>query len=271
MSHDKLLLGKTTDYPQRYAPETLFPIARSEGRAAVGIAGALPFCGVDVWTHYEVSWLDAQGKPRVAIAEIVVPADSPSLVESKSMKLYFNSLNFERFDSATAFLACVTRDLTAAAGAPVQVTLLPHEAGDGTLVRLPGECLDELPLACDAFEVDPGFLRADPQRVISETLHSHLLRSRCPVTHQPDWASVLVEYEGPALDRTGLLAYLVSYRNHADFHEQCVERIFMDVMQRCAPLQLTVYARYTRRGGLDINPWRSTRETLPYRLRLARQ
>jgi 7-cyano-7-deazaguanine reductase len=271
MGHDKLLLGQATEYPQRYAPELLFPIARGEGRAAVGIAGALPFRGVDVWTHYEVSWLDTQGKPRVAVAEIVVPAESPQLIESKSMKLYFNSLNFERFESADAFLACVAKDLSGAAGAPVQVTLLPHDAAAGGFDGLPGECLDELPLVCAEFEVNPGFLRAEPGRVVSETLHSHLLRSRCPVTQQPDWASVMIAYEGPALDRAGLLAYLVSYRNHADFHEQCVERIFMDIMQRCAPRELTVYARYTRRGGLDINPFRSTASALPPRLRQPRQ
>lgn len=271
MSHDKLLLGQATDYPQHYAPELLFPIARAQGRAAVGIAGNLPFHGMDFWTHYEVSWLDAQGKPRVAVAEIAVPADSPSLIESKSMKLYFNSLNFTRFDNADAFVACVTRDLSGAAGAPVQVTLLPHAAADTAMASLPGDCLDDLPLACEEFSVNPDFLRADATRTASEILHSHLLRSRCPVTHQPDWASVMIAYEGPALDRSGLLAYLVSYRNHADFHEQCVERIFMDVRLRCAPRRLTVYARYTRRGGLDINPWRSTGETLPQRLRLARQ
>jgi len=271
MSQDKPLLGQVTEYPQRYAPELLFPIARAPGRAALGIAATPPFRGADLWTHYEVSWLDTQGKPRVSVAEIVVPAESPSLVESKSMKLYFNSLNFERFADADAFLACVSRDLSAAAGAPVRVTLLPHLQAAAALTALPGECLDELPLACDEFEVNPGFLRADTSRVVGETLHSHLLRSRCPVTQQPDWAGVMISYEGPALERSGLLAYLVSYRNHADFHEQCVERIFMDILRCSAPRQLTVYARYTRRGGLDINPYRSTLEAPPPRLRLVRQ
>lgn len=272
MSGDKLLLGQATDYPQRYAPDVLYPIARRPGRAELGLGeGALPFHGVDVWTHYEVSWLDARGKPRVAVAEIRVPATSPCLVESKSMKLYFNSLNFERFDAADVFRARVEKDLSAAAGAPVTVTLLPAAAAGQVFADLPGECLDELDIGCDAYEVDPGLLRADPGRIVSETLHSHLLRSRCPVTHQPDWASVMVEYSGPALERGALLAYLVSYRNQSDFHEQCVERIFMDLMARGQPSSLTVYARYTRRGGLDINPWRSTGAGAPPAARQARQ
>lgn len=271
MHDDRLLLGRETDYPQRYAPELLFPIPRREGRAALGLRGEPPFRGVDLWTHYEVSWLDAQGKPCVAIAEIRVPAESPSLIESKSMKLYFNSLNFERFATADAFLDVVGRDLSAAAGAPVAVELLSAATGAAGIAPLPGDCLDELEVACSDFEVNPALLRADPARPVAESLHSHLLRSRCPVTHQPDWASVLVSYEGPAIDRAGLLAYLVSYRNQADFHEHCVERIFMDIRERCGALQLTVYARYTRRGGLDINPWRSTGPGLPPRLRQPRQ
>lgn len=261
MSANDLLLGKATDYPQSYAPGVLFPIARAQGREELGLApGTLPFRGVDLWTHYEVSWLDARGKPKVAIASIEVPATSPSLIESKSMKLYFNSLNFERFETAEAFRAVVGKDLSAVAGATVTVTLQPVTAAGHGFADLPGDCLDELDIACDAFAVDPGLLRADADRPVTEALHSHLLRSRCPVTHQPDWASLYIDYSGPALDRAGLLAYLVSYRNQSDFHEQCVERIFMDLMTRCRPQRLTVYARYTRRGGLDINPFRSSGE-----------
>lgn len=269
--HD-LLLGKDTDYPQQYAPQILFPIARHLGREALGLAdGRWPFAGVDLWTHYEVSWLEAGGKPRVAIAEIRVPADSPFLIESKSMKLYFNSLNFERFDSERDFLAVVVRDLSAAAQAAVGVELMPPDAAAPSCEALPGECLDDLPLQCHEYQVNPALLRADAGRQASETLHSHLLRSRCPVTHQPDWASVVVCYAGPAIDRAGLLAYLVSYRNQSDFHEQCVERIFMDLRERCGATRLTVYARYTRRGGLDINPWRSTEAGPVPRLRQPRQ
>ncbi|MGH8493623.1 MAG: NADPH-dependent 7-cyano-7-deazaguanine reductase QueF [Moraxellaceae bacterium] len=273
MSIDKSLLGQQTDYPQHYAPEVLFPISRAEGRAALdlGETDALPFKGVDLWTHYEVSWLNAQGKPVVAAAEIQVPATSPFLIESKSLKLYFNSLNFERFADAAAFLQRVETDLSHVAGAAVTLTLVsPAQHAQMAVADLPGCCLDDLPLVCERFELNPKTLQSQGA-VVEETLHSHLLRSNCPVTNQPDWGSVLIRYRGPAIDRMGLLAYLVSYRQHADFHEQCVERIFMDVLARCRPEALTVYARYTRRGGLDINPWRSTESVLPESVRLFRQ
>lgn len=273
MSVEKSLLGQLTDYPQYYAPEVLFPIARAEGRAAVGFANVatLPFLGVDLWTHYEVSWLDAQGKPIVAAAEIRVPATSPFLIESKSLKLYFNSLNFERFATAADFLQRVETDLSAVAGAKISVELVrPDQHGLLAVSDFPGVCLDDLPLTCSDFVLNPETLQSHGDAV-EEVLHSHLLRSNCPVTNQPDWGSVLIRYRGPAIDRAGLLAYLVSYRRHADFHEQCVERIFMDILTRCRPEALTVYARYTRRGGLDINPFRSTESVAPESVRLFRQ
>jgi 7-cyano-7-deazaguanine reductase len=273
MSLDKLLLGQHTDYPQRYMPEVLFPIARAEGRAALGLkmGSDLPFQGADLWTHYEVSWLNAQGKPIVAAAEIIVPAMSPFLIESKSLKLYFNSLNFERFLDAAAFRARVEADLSRVAGEAVKITLIaPAQYAQLAIRDMPGICLDDLPLSCASFVLNPETLQSQGA-VVEETLHSHLLRSNCPVTNQPDWGSVLIRYRGPAIDRLGLLAYLVSYRQHADFHEQCVERIFMDIQQRCQPEALTVYARYTRRGGLDINPFRSTESVAPESLRLFRQ
>ncbi|MDP2226479.1 MAG: NADPH-dependent 7-cyano-7-deazaguanine reductase QueF [Moraxellaceae bacterium] len=258
-SYDKTLLGHDTDYPRRYAPELLCPLSRHDGRTALGLdAQALPFQGVDIWTHYEVSWLDALGKPQVAVAEIQVPADSPCLIESKSMKLYFNSLNFERFPTSADFLDTVTADLSATAGAAVRVRLLwPDDQAAHVVRTLPGRCIDAEIIQCDAFVLDASLLRADAGRVVEETLHTHLLRSLCPVTQQPDWGSVMLRYRGPAIDHAQLLAYVVSYRDHPDFHEQCVERMFMDILRRCAPLELTVYARYTRRGGLDINPFRS--------------
>jgi len=267
------LLGQQTDYPTRYAPEVLCPIPRQEGRSALGlVAGSLPFQGVDVWTHYEVSWLDAAGKPLIAMAEIRVPATSPFLIESKSLKLYFNSLNFERFADQAAFLQRVEADLSRVAGTTVQVSLLlPDNPASLRMGELPGLCLDAEPLSCEEFVLDALHLRSDPQRIVSETLYTNLLRSLCPVTHQPDWGSVMVQYQGPAIDHAGLLAYIVSYRNHPDFHEQCVERIFMDVLRQCQPAELTVYARYTRRGGLDINPFRSNVAELPDEVRLFRQ
>lgn len=258
-SYDKTLLGHETDYPRRYAPELLCPLSRHDGRRALGLeAQALPFHGVDVWTHYEVSWLDVLGKPQVAVADIRVPADSPCLIESKSMKLYFNSLNFERFADRADFLTRVTADLSATAGAPVSVSLvLPDDHALHVIGMLPGICIDATAIRCDAFVLDATLLQAQESKAVNETLHTHLLRSLCPVTQQPDWGSVVVRYRGPAIDQAGLLAYIVSYRDHPDFHEQCVERIFMDILRMCRPEELTVYARYTRRGGLDINPFRS--------------
>lgn len=263
-------LGEKTDYPKRYAPEVLFGIPRLEGRALIGLSeSALPFSGVDIWTHYEVSWLDQWGKPCVAIGELRVPADSPHLIESKSMKLYFNSLNFERFNSAQDFCKKVERDLSQVAGVSVQFSLLDSEAVQ--VATLEGICLDTLPLQEPSFECSPASLRVDPQRQVSETVYSHLLRSLCPVTQQPDWGSVCIRYTGSAIDHLGLLAYIVSYRDHADFHEQCVERIFMDVLRFCQPSQLTVFARYTRRGGLDINPFRSNAAEQAFTGRMPRQ
>lgn len=270
MSPETSLLGKTTDYPRAYAPELLFGIPRAEGRRAVGLdEGALPFQGEDLWTHYELSWLDASGKPCVGVGEIRVPATSLRLIESKSMKLYFNSLNFMRFADEVALVECVVADLSAVAGATVGFRLLA--AADLAVRDFPGQSLDGLALPEASFVLSTASLRADGGRRVLETLHTHLLRSNCPVTNQPDWGSVLVRYEGPAIDHAGLLAYLVSYRNHADFHEQCVERIFADLLRHCRPERLTVYARYTRRGGLDINPFRTNCGDAVPVCRIARQ
>ena len=268
-----ILLGQHTDYPTQYAPGVLCPISRTEGRTALGLSSAaLPFDGVDVWTHYEVSWLDENGKPVVAMAEILVPAISPCLIESKSLKLYFNSLNFERFPSAAAFVCRVEEDLSRVAGSQVRLHLFyPDDPSVLGMGRLPGICLDDLPLTCNDFVLNPALLVADPARQVSETLNTNLLRSLCPVTHQPDWGSVMIQYEGAAIDHAGLLGYIVSYRNHPDFHEHCVESIFMDILRQCQPASLTVYARYTRRGGLDINPFRSNELVLPSTVRLFRQ
>ena len=267
------LLGQHTDYPVRYAPEVLCPIPRKDGRDALGLtAGSLPFRGVDIWTHYEVSWLNASGKPLVAQAEITVPATSPNLIESKSMKLYFNSLNFERFASAVEFEARVKADLSAVAGSEINLRLwLADDMEMPGITRLPGICLDDLPLSCEEFILDAAHLKADASRVVTKIVNTNLLRSLCPVTNQPDWGSVLVQYKGPAIDHAGLLAYVVSFRNHPDFHEQCVERMFNDILLRCQPESLTVYARYTRRGGLDINPFRTNCDDMPLSARLFRQ
>lgn len=252
-------LGRAVAYPSQYDPTLLFPIPRQPKRDQIGLPSPPPFHGVDIWNAYELGWLDARGKPRVALAEFRVPADSPNLIESKSFKLYLNSLNQTRVDSSEALRAMLAKDLSAAAGATVSVVLLPPSVSHAFQVEpLAGECIDDLPIAIDHYGPPRAdFLAVDDQRRTEETLVTHLLKSNCPVTGQPDWASLRIAYAGPRIDRAGLLRYVVSFREHNEFHEQCVERIFLDLLRRCVPSRLTVSARYTRRGGLDINPFRS--------------
>ncbi|HEU4665040.1 MAG TPA: NADPH-dependent 7-cyano-7-deazaguanine reductase QueF [Dokdonella sp.] len=251
-------LGRAVAYASRYDPTLLFPIARAIGRAELGLDSTLPFDGVDVWNAYELSWLDARGKPEIALAEFRVPAHSPAIVESKSFKLYLNSFNQERLASIDAVRDRLVHDLSTAAGTPVEVALLPPARfASLALHELEGESIDGLEIDIDGYgPPDARYLRAGGAP-IAETLVSNLLKSNCPVTGQPDWASVQIRYRGPRIEREGLLRYLVSFREHAGFHEQCVERIFVDLVRHCAPQALEVYARYTRRGGLDINPWRA--------------
>ncbi|CAN7276899.1 NADPH-dependent 7-cyano-7-deazaguanine reductase QueF [Pseudoxanthomonas sp. LjRoot168] len=249
-------LGREVAYPTQYDPTLLFPIPRQGARDEIGIAAdALPFVGHDRWHAYELSWLDARGKPRVATATLTVPCTSPCLIESKSLKLYLNSLNSTRFNSDAAVLERIATDLSARAGADVGVVL-----GLPPMAEMPeGESLDGLDVEIDHYGPPRAeFLAADPEAKVKELLSSELLKSNCPVTGQPDWATVVIRYAGPRIDRIELLRYLVSFRDHAEFHEQCVERIFHDLLAHCRPSSLSVEARYTRRGGLDINPWRAT-------------
>lgn len=247
------LLGRAADYPRHYDPGLLYPIARSLGRTALQLGDVLPFSGLDRWHAYELSWLDARGKPQVATATLTVPADSPNLIESKSLKLYLNSFNATHFDEAAAVRDRIAADLAQAAGAPVAVAFGLPAISDDTAILI-----DALELTIDDYgPPNAAHLQCDDD-VIEETLRSQLLKSNCPVTGQPDWADVHIAYRGPRLDRAGLLRYLVSFRDHAEFHEQCVERIFVDLMAHCRPQYLSVEARYTRRGGLDINPWRAS-------------
>ena len=254
--HDSSL-GREVAYPTRYDPTLLFPIPRAGARAELGLApgSALPFTGHDRWHAYELGWLDGRGRPQAATATVLVPADSPCLVESKSFKLYLNSLNAARFDHADALRACIAGDLSRAAGAGVEVRfgLPPMTAGqEGTSIDAEDVDIDHYgPPQADV-------LRADTGDVVEEYLRSGMLKSNCPVTGQPDWGSVHLRYRGPRIDRGSLLRYIAGYREHAGFHEQCVEQIFLDVLARCRPQWLSVEARYTRRGGLDINPWRAT-------------
>ncbi|VXB76889.1 NADPH-dependent 7-cyano-7-deazaguanine reductase [Pseudomonas sp. 8BK] len=267
-------LGKSSEYIATYTPSLLFPIPRAAKWAELGLsAETLPYQGVDFWNCFELSWLLPSGKPVVAMGEFAIPADSPNIIESKSFKLYLNSLNQSVFNSADELVAVLVQDLSVAAGKPVGVRVrsLAEVTAEGVQAA-PGVCIDELDVAISNYEQpQPELLHCDAARVVEESLHSHLLKSNCPVTGQPDWGTLVVQYRGLALDHASLLAYLVSFRQHADFHEQCVERIFLDLQRLLKPEHLTVYARYVRRGGLDINPYRSSGPISPDNQRLARQ
>lgn len=251
-------LGKKSAYIDQYTADLLFPIARQSKRDEIHVPEKLPFYGYDLWNAYEISWLNTCGKPMVAIAQFIVPAESSHLIESKSLKLYFNSFNQTQFDNAKTVEKCIMRDLSNAAKAPVSVQLQSIDANT-KFAHFDGICLDDLDVTIQTYQPHPDFLvTAKPKTVVTETLYSHLLKSNCLVTHQPDWGSIRIQYTGAKIDHSGLLKYLVSLRNHNEFHEQCVERIFMAILTRCEPTQLAVYARYSRRGGLDINPFRTT-------------
>ncbi len=273
-------LGKPAAYADRYDPSLLFPIARADKRAELGIAGQAPFFGADLWTCFELSWLTPRGKPVVAIAHVTVPCETPHIVESKSFKLYLNSYSNTPFASADEVAARLRADLSEAVwrgserAGSVGVRLLGTDLFDREQVHeLDGINLDRLDIECTHYTPAPELLTAAfDEQPVEEVLVSNLLKSNCLVTGQPDWGSVQIRYAGPQIDQGGLLRYLVSFRNHNEFHEQCVERIFMDIRRQCRPTKLAVYARYTRRGGLDINPYRTSHPVaLPPNVRTARQ
>ena len=273
-------LGKPSAYVDQYDPSLLFPIARVAKRGEIGITGTLPFMGADLWTAYELSWLTPRGKPQVALAHIVVPCESPNIIESKSFKLYLNSFSNTAFADAQAVQARLRADLSEAVwrGTAVQSSvgvrlLLPELFDQEPIHELDGVNLDRLDIECNRYTPAPELLTAAfDEQPVSEVLTSNLLKSNCLVTGQPDWGSLQIRYSGPQIDQAGLLQYIVSFRNHNEFHEQCVERIFIDIWSRCRPVQLSVYARYTRRGGLDINPFRTSHpQALPSPVRTARQ
>ncbi len=273
-------LGKSSAYIDRYSPDLLFPIARLHKRQEIGLSAQVPCLGADLWTAYELSWLNARGKPQVAIAHVTVPAESPNIIESKSFKLYLNSFNNSVFESAQQVQDRMRADLSEAAwrgsalkGSVGVKLVLPSQFGMEKIRELEGLSLDRLDVECTHYTPAPELLSADQSQALTdEVLVSDLLKSNCLVTSQPDWGSVRIAYTGAPINQEGLLRYLVSFRNHNEFHEQCVERIFMDVWTRCKPAKLSVYARYTRRGGLDINPWRSSHPQMPpAHIRTARQ
>lgn len=269
-------LGKPSAYKTEYDPTLLFPIPRQPKRTEIGLAEGkpLPFFGVDIWNAYEVSWLNLKGKPQVALVTFIIPADTPNIVESKSFKLYLNSFNQSKIASAEAVQQLLHHDLSEATGGTVQVRIVTEsDLSKQKMGELEGLLLDRLDIETDIYEPDPTLLKAaQEESPVEESLVSHLLKSNCLVTGQPDWGSVQIRYVGAPIDQEGLLKYLISFRNHNEFHEQCVERIFTDVLRMCKPVKLAVYARYTRRGGLDINPFRTNFNTpWPDNRRNARQ
>lgn len=269
---DHSQLGKKSKYIDHYSPELLFPIPRSLKRNTLGLANSLPFNGNDIWHSYEMSWLNKKGKPEVAMARFIIPCTTENLIESKSMKLYLNSFNNTHFQNADIVIETITQDLTAAAKGKVTVQMMDLKNPQLTQIReLNGLCIDHLDVEIDYYSVMPDLLRTENETV-QETIHSHLLKSNCLATGQPDWASIQIEYSGKKINHAALLSYLISYRNQHDFHEQVVERIFLDIHHHCKTEALTVKAYYTRRGGLDINPWRSNKaiSEQPF-LRLSRQ
>lgn len=260
-------LGQATVYVETYSPELLFPISRALARTKINME-ELPFMGVDIWTGYELSWLNTKGKPEIAMAEFRFPCTSPNVIESKSFKLYLNSFNQSRFDSLEDVKRTMKKDLSEAAGEEISIKLaVPFHL---TTERFEGICLDALDVEIDNYEVNQSYLHTIPVSV-EETLFTNLLKSNCLATGQPDWGSLLVRYAGPRIAHEGLLKYFISFRRHAGFAEHCVEQIYSDILKICKPSKLTVYARYTRRGGLDINPFRSNFEQAPVNAREFRQ
>jgi len=271
VTKSKLPLGQKSDYPKQYDPGVLFAIPRSEARAQL-LGSSLPFHGCDIWNVWELTWLGPSGVPLVATAEIRIAAESVNLVESKSLKLYLNSFAMSRFDSAADVAASISGDLRECAGGDVSVRVfMLTDTRSNSFAELPGVCIDSLPISCDSYVVNASLLAADDKNLVQEELHTHLLRSLCPVTAQPDIGSLGIHYRGPKIDTESLLRYIVSFREHNDFHEACVERMFMDILRHCGAEKLSLYARFQRRGGLDINPFRSNFEKNPADIRLWRQ
>jgi 7-cyano-7-deazaguanine reductase len=268
---ENTILGKDVTYDQTYAPELLFRVPRKMQREELGIHETLPFQGDDVWNAFEISWLNPKGKPEVALGEFTIPCHSPNLIESKSLKLYLGSLYQTVFPSMEAVRATIEKDLSHAAGAAVAVNIISiAEANKINIEEFSGVCLDQLDVTCNTYKVNSSLLTTENMDV-EETLYSHLFKSNCLVTGQPDWGSVQIIYQGKKINHENLLRYIVSYRNHQGFHEQCIERLFMDIWRLCKPERLTIHGRYTRRGGLDINPTRSTRHDRCGNIRLCRQ
>ncbi len=268
LSHSPL--GKQTQYVAQYDPGQLCPIPRLPSWEKFGFAES-PYFGVDIWNAYEISWLNPKGLPQVAVGESSIPITSPNLIESKSFKLYLNSLNNSKFENTEELKQTLITDLSNCAGEKIAAELFAIDQIENSFQELDGSCLDKLDVEIDVYHRDSSLLQVEATSVANSKLYSHLLKTNCPVTGQPDWGSLYIEYSGNTIEQNSLLKYIVSYRGENDFHEQCTENIFLDIMQKCQPDDLTVYTRYLRRGGLDINPYRSTQKKMPDNFRLARQ
>lgn len=264
-------LGQKTVYINTYSPELLFPVPRTLSRDKLGLGSELPFSGVDIWNAFEISWLNQKGKPEIALGEFFFPCESPMIVESKSLKLYLNSFSQTSFNSLADVQKAIESDLSNIAQVQVLINLFPLSHLKGSrLEGFSGTCLDDIDISFDTYQVEPAFLKTS-EETVEEAVYSDLLKSNCLATGQPDWGSLYINYAGRKIDHVGLLKYIISFRNHSGFAEHCVEQIFYDIMQRCKPEKLSVYARYTKRGGLDINPFRSNFEKYPENLRHIRQ
>lgn len=265
------MLGKKTEYIEIYTPSLLFPIPRKFARDKIGLPITLPFGGVDVWNGFEISWLSPKGKPQIALAEYFFPCDSDNIIESKSFKLYLNSFNQSTFETIEDVQRTMEKDLTDATKSSVTVKLYhPKHFTNNSLSEFSGICLDDLDITTETYKVNSAFLKTS-ETYAQETVYSNLFKSNCLATGQPDWGSLLIRYSGKAIDHQGLLKYIISYRTHSGFGEHCIEQIYCELAEKCLPEKLTVYGRYTRRGGLDINPFRSNFETLQDNYRQARQ
>ena len=266
-----MILGKKTQYPHSYAPETLFSINRSEARAKINFSDEIPFHGIDIWNGWELTWLDKNKKPLIGIISIRIDAHSPQIIESKSLKLYLGSFAMTQYKSKADLETTIKKDIEKAIQYPVKTAIhIGANESKGKIRKLPGKCIDNLNIECNFRKVDPKLLSYNSE-IITERIHSHLFRSLCPVTNQPDIGSIILSYEGRSIDHDSLLKYIISYRQHNDFHEACVERIFMDIKNICRPSKLTVFALFNRRGGIDINPFRSDYEKAPNDFRTWRQ
>ena len=268
-----LTLGTDVNYRSQYTPELLQPVPRSLNREQIGVNGQnLPFTGEDIWNGYELSWLNPKGLPQVAVLRCSVPVTSPNIIESKSFKLYLNSLNQTVFNDYDSLSTTIENDLSQCAGERVNVDIIhPKQFINEQFIITDWQCIDDQDIQIDEYQPNPSLLKTTSHENVTQALYSNLLKSNCLVTDQPDWATLFIKYSGQQICSESLLRYIVSFREHSEFHEQCVERIFKDIIQQTGVSKLTVYARYTRRGGLDINPFRSNFETSYGDWRLVRQ